>query len=75
MAEGVDVGLRWIDAIAERGELDDYHLVAAARADLLRRSGRFAEAAAAYAEALLQVRNPAERAYLGRRLREARVRA
>ena len=71
MAEGCDVGLRWIDAIAARGELADYHLVAAARADLLRRSGRLAEAAAAYAEALQLVRNPAERAYLERRLREA----
>ena len=71
MAEGCDVGLRWIDAIAARGELADYHLVAAARADLLRRSGRLAEAAAAYAEALQLVRNPAERAYLERRLHEA----
>lgn len=73
MAEGVDVGLRWIDAISERGELADYHLVAAARADLLRRSGRHADAALAYAQALRQVRNPAERAYLERRLRQAQA--
>jgi len=73
MADGIDAGLRWIDAIAARGELADYHLVAAARADLLRRSGRAAEAAAAYAEALQQVRNPAERAYLERRLRQAQA--
>lgn len=56
-------------------ELADYHLVAAARADLLRRSARHAEAALAYAEALQQVRNPAERAYLERRLREAQASA
>ena len=37
MAEGLDVRLRWIDAIAARGELADYHLVAAARAYLERR--------------------------------------
>ena len=73
MAEGFDIGLRWIDAIAERGELADYHLVAAARADLLRRSAHHAEAALAYAEALQQVRNPAERAYLERRLRESQA--
>ena len=75
MAEGPDVGLRWIDAIAARGELAEYHLVAAARADLLRRSGRHVEAALAYSEALQQVRNPAERAYLERRLREAQAAA
>ena len=75
MAEGIEVGLRRIDAIAARGELAEYHLVAAARADLLRRSGRHAEAALAYTEALQQVRNPAERAYLERRLREAQAAA
>ena len=75
MAEGIEVGLRRIDAIAARGELAEYHLVAAARADLLRRSGRHAEAALAYTEALQQVRNPAERAYLERRLRGAQAAA
>ena len=72
MAEGIEVGLQWVDAIAQRGELSDYHLVAAARADLLRRCGRNADAALAYRAALEQVRNPAERAYLERRLSEVR---
>ena len=48
MAEGAERGLALLDALEARGELDDYHLLAAARADLLRRAGRRAEAAASY---------------------------
>ena len=55
-------------------ELAGYHLLHAARADLLRRLGRDEEAAAAYAAALDLARQPAERAFLERRLGEVRVR-
>lgn len=68
MAEGVDRGLPLIDAIAAEGELVGYHLLPAARADLLRRAARTDEAAAAYREAIALTRNQAERRYLERRL-------
>jgi RNA polymerase sigma-70 factor (ECF subfamily) len=70
MAEGAERGLVWIDQLAKRDELAGYHLLAAARADLLRRLGRRAEAAAAYRQALALVHNRAERLYLERRLAE-----
>jgi RNA polymerase sigma-70 factor (ECF subfamily) len=70
MAYGAEHGLRLLDAIEEQGELDGYHHLHAARADLLRRSGRFHEASIAYMAALQLVQNGAERAYLGRRLGE-----
>jgi len=69
MAEGPARGLEWIERLEAAGELAGYHLLSAARADLLRRLGRRAEAAAAYDEALRLVRNPAERLYLERRRR------
>jgi RNA polymerase sigma-70 factor, ECF subfamily len=68
MAEGVDRGLPLIDALAAEGELAGYHLLPAARADLMRRAARNGEAAAAYREALALTRNQAERRYLERRL-------
>jgi RNA polymerase sigma-70 factor (ECF subfamily) len=40
MAESIDEGLAWIDRIARGGRLEDYHLLHAARADLLRRAQR-----------------------------------
>jgi RNA polymerase sigma-70 factor (ECF subfamily) len=70
MAEGPERGLEWMARLGEREELIGYHLLPAARADLLRRLGRFAEARAAYRAALALVRNPAERGYLDRRLVE-----
>ncbi len=70
MAEGAERGLAWIDALDARGELAGYHLLPAARADLLRRLGRRADAAAAYGAAIALTRNRAERLYLERRLRE-----
>jgi RNA polymerase sigma-70 factor, ECF subfamily len=70
MAEGPAEGLAWIDGIDQRGELAGYHLLPAARADLLRRLGRRAEAAAAYEAAIALTRNRAERLYLERRRRE-----
>jgi RNA polymerase sigma-70 factor (ECF subfamily) len=70
MAEGPERGLEWMARLGEREELIGYYLLPAARADLLRRLGRFAEARAAYRAALALVRNPAERGYLDRRLAE-----
>ena len=70
MAEGHPAGLLLIDRVAARGELDGYHLLHAARADLLRRLGSAEEAAKCYARALALVTNASERRYLERRLRE-----
>ncbi len=70
MAEGAERGLEWMERLAGREELSDYYLLPAARADLLRRLGRLAEAREAYVAALKLVRNPAERSYLERRLDE-----
>jgi RNA polymerase sigma-70 factor, ECF subfamily len=67
MAEGAAQGLAWIERLRESDELKGYHLLPAARADLLRRLGRHTEAALAYGQALALVRNPAERLYLERR--------
>ena len=46
MARGPEAGLVWIERVEQGGELGDYHLLAAARADLLRRLGRRPEGAA-----------------------------
>jgi RNA polymerase sigma-70 factor (ECF subfamily) len=70
MAEGPEEGLRRLDALAAGGTLAGYHLLPAARADLLRRLGRADEAAAAYREALALVGNEAEERFLRRRLAE-----
>jgi RNA polymerase sigma-70 factor, ECF subfamily len=67
MARGADQGL---DLIAQIEGLDDYHLLHAARADLLRRLGRRDEAAGAYRQALALSPNPVERDFLERRLAE-----
>jgi len=70
MRDGPEHGLALIDAMLARGELQEYHLAHAARADLLRRLGRKAEATAAYQRALeLAVEEP-ERRFLLKRLRE-----
>ena len=71
MAEGPQEGLRIVDSIA--GELEDYHLLHAARADLLRRLGSREEAAKSYVRALARVTNDREREYLQRRLREVQA--
>ena len=68
MARGPEQGLRLDRRARAGGELADYHLLPAARADLLRRLGRLPEAALAYRDALALVRSPAERLYLERRL-------
>jgi RNA polymerase sigma-70 factor, ECF subfamily len=67
MAGSSDEGL---DLIARIEGLDDYHLLHAARADLLRRLGRRDEAADAYRQALALAPNPVERDFLERRLAE-----
>jgi RNA polymerase sigma-70 factor (ECF subfamily) len=70
MADGPAAGLELVAALAATGALRDYHLLPATRADLLRRLGRTAEAAASYREALRLVATEPERRYLTRRLAE-----
>jgi RNA polymerase sigma-70 factor, ECF subfamily len=70
MAEGAERGLAQIDDLAASGALRGYHLLPASRADLLRRLGRFDEAATAYREAVSMTRNDAERRFLEARIAE-----
>lgn len=70
MQDGPAAGLRLVDAILGRGELQDYHLAHASRADLLRRLGRNAEARASYQRAVALARQQPERRFLERRLAE-----
>jgi len=70
MARGPRAGLDVIDGLASASELDKFHLLHAARADLLRRLGAPADAAISYRRALTLVTNDSERRYLERRLRE-----
>jgi RNA polymerase sigma-70 factor (ECF subfamily) len=70
MRDGPLAGLQRIDAILARGDLADYHLTHAARADLCRRLGRTAEAGESYRRALALARQEPERRFLDRRLRE-----
>ncbi len=70
MADGPRAGLAMIDRLTAANHLDDYHLMHAARADLLRRLGSFDESAKSYARALALVTNDSERHFLERRLRE-----
>ena len=67
MADGPQSGLRLLDEL-DAGELDDYHLFHSARAGLLGRLGRDADAAAAYARALELATNAVERRFLEGRL-------
>jgi RNA polymerase sigma-70 factor (ECF subfamily) len=70
MRDGPLAGLALIDAILARGDLADYHLAHAARADLYRRLGRREEAKAAYRRALSLTQQEQERRFLERRLDE-----
>lgn len=70
MVHGPAWGLAQVEELAAAPGMAGYHLLPAARADLLRRSGRLTEAAAAYAEAMAVVRTTAERRYLAKRLVE-----
>jgi RNA polymerase sigma-70 factor (ECF subfamily) len=75
MVDGPGAALMLIDALAATSELDHYHLLHAARADLLRRMGSPAEAVQSYERALGQVANDSERRFLERRLREVKASA
>jgi RNA polymerase sigma-70 factor (ECF subfamily) len=68
MAEGLEVGLRLMDQLEARGVLSEYHYLPAARAEILRRMGKSAEARHEYIHALSLVENKAERLFLERRL-------
>lgn len=70
MVHGPLRGLEAIDSLMGSDELRDFHLLHAARADLLRRLGSTVEAAESYRRALALVTNEAERRYLERRLLE-----
>lgn len=70
MADGPDAGLVLLDALESGGALDGYYLFHAARADLLRRAGRFALAADSYRRALELTENQPARSFLSRRLAE-----
>jgi RNA polymerase sigma-70 factor (ECF subfamily) len=73
MVDGPKRALDLIDALAATGDLDNYHLLYAARADLLRRVGSSEEAAKSYVRALALVTNDSERRFLERRLREVQL--
>jgi RNA polymerase sigma-70 factor (ECF subfamily) len=70
MADGPLRGLTLLDRLELRKALSEYYLFHSARADLLRRAGRLAEASTAYAQALDLCLNEKERAFLKRRLIE-----
>jgi RNA polymerase sigma-70 factor (ECF subfamily) len=70
MRDGPADGLALIDGILDRGDLQDYHLAHAARADLLRRLGRTQEARRAYQRTLKLVSQEPERRFIERRLAE-----
>jgi RNA polymerase sigma-70 factor, ECF subfamily len=73
MAEGPRAGLAAMDGLIAADDLKDYHLLHAARADLLRRLGLLDEASKSYMRALALVTNESERRFLERRLREVQV--
>ena len=70
MSGDIERGLAVVDEIDRQGEIVGYHLLPAARAELLRRLGRHVEAAESYRRALVLVGNEAERRHLEKRLRE-----
>ncbi len=73
MADGPERGLAMVEAIAASGQLEEYPYLHSTRADLERRLGRRAEAAAAYRRALELTTNEPERAFLEGRLREVSI--
>jgi RNA polymerase sigma-70 factor (ECF subfamily) len=68
MRDGPAAGLALVDAILDRGELREYRLAHAARADLCRRLGKNAAARASYEKALALTKQEPERRFLERRL-------
>jgi RNA polymerase sigma-70 factor (ECF subfamily) len=73
MRDGPAAGLTLVDAILGRGELTDYRLAHAARADLCRRLGRVTDAQASYQLALALTRQEPERRFLEQRLAELKT--
>jgi RNA polymerase sigma-70 factor (ECF subfamily) len=72
MSEGLETGLKRIEQVGASGDLRDYHLFYAARADILRRLGQKTDAAREYEKALALARNGVEQEFLRRRLEEMR---
>ena len=70
MADGPAAGLQLVEQLEQAGDLDDYYLLPATRADLLRRLGDYEQAEAAYRRALELAPTDVERRYLARRLTE-----
>jgi RNA polymerase sigma-70 factor (ECF subfamily) len=70
MRDGAEAALPLVDDLLARGDLDDYRLAHATRADLCRRLGRNREAGESYARALALTKQDAERRFLERRLAE-----
>jgi RNA polymerase sigma-70 factor, ECF subfamily len=68
MTDGPEAGLRAVDEIAASGQLDEYYLLHATRADFLRRAGRIAESRESYQAAFDRAPTEAERRFLQRRL-------
>jgi RNA polymerase sigma-70 factor (ECF subfamily) len=68
MRDGAEAGLALIEGILGRGELTDYRLAHAARAELCRRLGRTSEARASFERALALTRQEPERRFLEKRL-------
>jgi RNA polymerase sigma-70 factor (ECF subfamily) len=73
MSAGPEAGLPLVEELERSGALAGYHLLPAAKADLLRRLGRHSEAAESYREALDLAGTAPERRFLSRRLEEARA--
>ena len=73
MSGTLEQGLAFIDYLGCSGELEGYHLYHAARADLLRRMGRYTEAIESYSRALPLTANAVERRFLERRLNEIKT--
>ena len=70
MRDDPEHGVRLIDALLDRGDLREYHVAHAARADLCRRAGRTADAIVSYRRALALTTQSAERRFIERRLAE-----
>jgi RNA polymerase sigma-70 factor (ECF subfamily) len=68
MRDGPAAGLSLVEGLMKKGELEQYHLAHAARADLCRRLGKRGEAMASYRKALALARQEPERRFLERRL-------
>ena len=70
MRDGPAAALPLVEELLGKGELHDYHLAHAARADLCRRLGRSADARASYERALSLARQAPERRFLAQRIAE-----